>query len=196
MAQRSLTPFGGSDPILSLHREMNRLFDDVFRGGGAPRSFAPSGQAAAMFDAQMDVAETEKDFEVRLDVPGVRQEDIDINLDGDLLTIRGEKKFEQTRDDKQNYHFTERSYGAFQRALRLPFSANPEEVRAACENGVLTITIPKGAQQARSRRIQIAGSAAPALGQDRPQDEAQAGGAGAEAGGERRPDDGGQAVAH
>jgi len=73
-----------------------------------------------------------------------------------VLTIRGEKKFEQTTE-KENFHFVERSYGTFQRALRLPFMANPDQVQASFENGVLTVTVPKSGQQERSRRIQVQG---------------------------------------
>ena len=71
--------------------------------------------------------------------------------------IRAEKKFER-KDEKENYHFMERSYGTFQRALRLPGPVEPEQVQANFENGVLTVTVPKTEQQERSRRIQIGGS--------------------------------------
>ena len=71
-----------------------------------------------------------------------------------MLTIRGEKKFEQ-RDEKEGFHLVECSYGTFQRALRLPFPIKPEQVKARFENGVLTVTLPKTQQQERSQRIQI-----------------------------------------
>jgi HSP20 family protein len=71
-----------------------------------------------------------------------------------VLTIRGEKKFER-KDEKESYHFVERSYGTFQRSLRLPYAVDPEQVRASFENGVLTVTLPKTKQQERSRRIQV-----------------------------------------
>ena len=169
---QSLTPFGGADPLLSLHREMNRLFDDVFRGS---RSFAqPSAQSGggspAVFNASVDVAETDKEMRVCAELPGVDEKDIEVSLDGDLLTLRGEKKFEQEKgDEKTNYHLVERGYGRFQRSLRLPFQANPDEVKASFHNGVLTVTVPKSAQQARSRRIQIQGSAAQAETSDKEQ---------------------------
>jgi HSP20 family protein len=203
MARQSLTPYGGADPILSLHREMNRLFDDVFRGGGGQRSFAPAlgGGSTAMFNAQMDVSETDKDLRVCVDLPGVSEQDIDVSLDDDILTIRGEKKVEQERGDKENYHFVERSYGSFQRALRLPFNANPEEVRASFENGVLTVTVPKTAQQARSRRIEVQGAGPRAIGRQ-PGEGGEAGekgqpqaGAGAQQAGQPK-DQGGEARAH
>jgi HSP20 family protein len=160
MARNPMTPFhpGGEmfpgDPFLSLHREMNRLFDDVFRGAGLPAA-GSQGQGVGNFvNASMNVSETEKELRITAELPGVTEQDIDISLDDDVLTIRGEKKFERT-DDKENFHFVERSYGTFQRSLRLPFPADPEQVQASFENGVLTVTLPKTGRQERSRRIQV-----------------------------------------
>jgi HSP20 family protein len=97
---------------------------------------------------------------VTVELPGVSEKDIDLNLDDDLLTIRGEKRFEADRGDKnESYHHVERSYGSFQRSLRLPYAVKADEVRASFEHGVLTITLPKTAQQERSKKIQIHGSA-------------------------------------
>jgi HSP20 family protein len=79
-----------------------------------------------------------------------------VSLDDDVLTIRGEKKFERI-DDKENFHFVERSYGTFQRSLRLPYAVDSEQVLASFENGVLTVTVPKSGRQERSRRIQVQG---------------------------------------
>jgi len=164
MARNYLIPFGfaGSDPILSLHREMNRMFDDVFRAGAGGRGLAqdPGSTQPAFFNASMNVSETENELRVTVELPGVSEQDIDVDLNDDVLTISGEKKFETERGgEKENFHAVERAYGAFQRTLRLPFQANPDEVRAAFQNGVLTVTVPKSAQQSRSRRIQVQGSA-------------------------------------
>jgi HSP20 family protein len=157
MARNSLIPLGGmfrSDPIFSLHREMNRLFDDLVGGQGMQAS--QSAGLASAVSAHMNVSESDKDIRVSVELPGVTEQDIDVSLDDDLLTIRGEKKFEQERgDEKQNYHYLERSYGSFQRSLRLPFKAKPEEVQADFHNGVLTVTVPKSAQQQQSHRIQV-----------------------------------------
>ena len=123
----------------------------------------PSG----FFNASMDVAETDKEVRVTLELPGVSPDDVDISLHDDMLTIRGEKKFQRERggdkdksekEKQENYHFIECSYGSFQRSLRLPYMANPDEVKASFQDGVLTINIPKGAQQERSRKIQIQGA--------------------------------------
>ena len=158
MARNPLSPYrgggllgGGFDP-LSLHREMNRLFDDFM--GGTP--MAAQGQAGGgnIINAHMNVSETDNEIRISAELPGVGEDDIDVSLNDDELTIRGEKKFER-KDEKENFHFVERSYGTFQRSLRLPFPVDPEQVRASFENGVLTVTLPKAAQQERTRRIQV-----------------------------------------
>ena len=101
MARNPLSPFRpgglaergyGEDPFMSLHREMNRLFDDVFRGTPAAGS---RGEASNFVQAHMDVSETEKEVRICAELPGVNQDDVEISLDDDVLTIRGEKKLER-----------------------------------------------------------------------------------------------------
>jgi len=136
---------------------MNRLFDDVFRGASAgPHESAGTG----FVQAHLNVSETATDIRITAELPGVSQDDVEITLDDNMLTIRGEKRF-KNKEEKENFHFVERSYGTFQRSLRLPFPPDPEHVRADFDNGVLTITISKSKAQDRSRRIQIQGAAAP-----------------------------------
>ncbi len=146
---------GGIDPLFSLHRDMNRLFDEVM-GGGLPLTGGQAGQGGQgqIISAHMNVSETEHEIRVAAELPGVREEDIDVSLNDDVLTIRGEKKFER-QDEKENFHFVERSFGTFQRSIRLPFPINPDQVQARFDNGVLTVTLPKSAQQERTRRIQV-----------------------------------------
>ncbi|MBV9785249.1 MAG: Hsp20/alpha crystallin family protein [Acidisphaera sp.] len=165
MARQSVTPFGfglpttgGADPFLTLHREMNRLFDSALRGGLAPGQEAQEG--GGMLMPRIDVSETENALRITAELPGVTEKDLDVTLQDDLLTIRGEKKFER-KQERQDFHFTERSYGTFQRSLRLPFQADPEQVQASFENGVLTVTVPKAQLRESKRRIQVqAGSGA------------------------------------
>lgn len=159
MARNPLTPFRsgsllGGDPFLSLHREMNRLFDDVMRTG-LPTTGGQSG-GAALLAPQLNVSETDNEVRITAELPGVSENDINVELNDDVLVIRGEKKFER-KEEKERFHFVERSYGTFQRALQLPFSVDPDQVQANFENGVLTVTLPKSAQQERSRRIQVQG---------------------------------------
>ena len=168
MQRRSLLPsaFGGftapslrqgSDPFLALHREMNRLFDEAFRGfglsegGTSPEALASSGVAVP----RIDVSETDQDLKVFVELPGVDQNDVEITLTDDVLTIRGEKKA-RTENQQQNYHVMERSYGSFARSIRLPFTVNPDQVQATFKDGVLSVALPKPAEtQQKERRIQI-----------------------------------------
>jgi HSP20 family protein len=166
MARNPLTrsgfgALGGNDPFLSLHREMNRLFDDVLRGAAVPAMTGSQGQGdvGTFVNASMNVSETEKEIRITAELPGVTEQDIDVSLDDDVLTIRGEKKFER-KDEQETFHFVECSYGTFQRSLRLPFPIDPEQVQASFENGVLTVTLPKTGRQGRSRRIQVQGRGA------------------------------------
>jgi len=154
MASRFLTPFTGRgllgrDPFLDLHREVNRLFDDSVRG------LATSPVTGTLLSPDIDIVETDNGWEVTAELPGVAQEDIDLRLDGDLLTISGEKRNER-KDEKSR--FVERSYGSFTRSFTLPFTPDADKVEADCDKGVLTIKLPRAAEQDRSKRIAIGGA--------------------------------------
>ena len=125
---------------------MNRLFDDTFRDWGE------GDQRSLLAAPRLDVHEQDNMLEISVELPGVDQKDVELSLDQDVLTIRGEKRNE--RKDKQA-HITERSYGSFQRAIQLPFAPKADEVRADFRDGVLTVSIPRQEQQERSRRIEI-----------------------------------------
>jgi HSP20 family protein len=140
-------------PFLSLHREMNRLFDDVSHGmfGGPP----PGGsQQYGPMMPSIDVSETDNEVRISADLPGVSESDIDVSLVDDMLTIRADKKLQKT-DDKESYHFVERSYGTFLRSLRLPYSVESDNIRADFGNGVLTVTLPKCKDKEKSRKIPV-----------------------------------------
>jgi HSP20 family protein len=143
------------DPVFAIQREMNRLFDDVFRGFGvpAPANLGGAGLGNLMMP-QMDVRETENEIRIAVEMPGVAPDEVEIQLDDDVLTIRGEKKIER-KDERENAHFTERAYGTFQRILRLPVKVDPNQVQANFDNGVLTVTLPKPKGQEASRRISV-----------------------------------------
>jgi HSP20 family protein len=147
---------GSGDPFLTLHREMNRLFDDALRGAGTPSGWQGGSQGEALMAPHMDVSETEKELRIQAELPGVNENDIELSLNEDILTIRAEKRQER-KEEREGVHFTERSFGTFQRALRLPFQVNPDQVQARFENGVLSVTLPKTQPQERSRRIQVQG---------------------------------------
>lgn len=141
-------------PFHSLHREVNRLFDDLLRHHS---SLPASTEQRGPLMPSIDVSETEGEVRIRAELPGVSESDIDVSLDGDVLIIRGEKKFER-KDEKENYHVVERSYGTFQRALRLPWAIDPEKVGADFNNGILTVTLPKDVEPEQSRKIPVQGS--------------------------------------
>ncbi len=138
----------GYDPFMQLHREMNRLFDDTLRGYGPPGSEGSSMLAGP----RMNVSETDKEIRIEAELPGVPEKDVNVELTDDVLTIRGEKRAERELKD---YHVVERSFGSFSRSVRLPFSAKPDQVHAAFNHGVLTVTVPKASSQERVHRIQV-----------------------------------------
>lgn len=143
-----------ANPFQFLQREMNRLFDDVLPPdfGGMP--FAGGDGGDRMLMPRMEVRETDKELRVTAELPGVTEKDIDISLDDDVLTIRAEKKTER-KEERENTHFTERSYGTFQRSLRLPYRVEPNQVKANFSNGVLTVAMPKNGAQAQARKIPV-----------------------------------------
>jgi HSP20 family protein len=153
---RDLTIRRGEEftPFLTLHREMNRLFDDVFRGF----DLAPFG-TDRFFDRTMrwpniEVSETDKDVKVTAELPGLDEKDVNVELANGVLAIRGEKKTE-TEDDGR--WFSERYYGHFER--RIPVEdVDEDKVSAAFKNGVLTVTMPKVPQaQSKVKHIAING---------------------------------------
>jgi HSP20 family protein len=151
---RFLAPLGGRglfarDPFLDFRREMDRLFDDSFG-----RAAQDQGQGFVL-SPKVDVTQTDDGWEVTAELPGVDQDDIDLRLDGDLLTISGEKRDEK-KDEKNR--FVERRYGSFTRSFTLPFAPDPDKITADCEKGVLTIKLPKGVEQERSKKIPIGGT--------------------------------------
>lgn len=158
MARHSLVPFSssqlaGGDPIVSLQRGMNRLFEDMFRTAGMPAPGRES-QEGGMLMPQINVSETDEEIRITAEMPGVAEKDVDVTLDDDVLTIRGEKRMEK-KDDRENYHFVERSFGRFTRSLRLPQSINRDEVQANVENGVLTVVLRKNPAEEKVRHIPV-----------------------------------------
>ena len=159
MATHSPVPYSSSrglqqfDPLLDFHRQVDRLFDDVFGGGLRLASGGSTGGAALM--PRIDVHEGEKEICVTADLPGVRPADVDVRVDGDLLTISGECRKDDERDES-GYHVMERSRGSFRRSLRLPFAPDIDQVRAEINHGVLTVHVPRQAQELqRNRRIEV-----------------------------------------
>jgi HSP20 family protein len=105
---------------------------------------------------KVDVSESDKEIQIVAELPGLKQEDVDLSLADDVLTIRGETRESREEREKQ-YHLTERSYGRFERSFQLPDFVDRERIAARFENGLLTVTLPKS-EKARpsARRIEIA----------------------------------------
>jgi len=163
MASRFLMPYSSSrtwmqDPLFQLQREIDRVFEDVFSGSGGSGGNAGgrSGAMAMMSAPRIDLQDSEGELRLHADLPGVQPSDLDIRVEGDVLTIRGERKSENERNE-QNFHVMERSHGRFQRSIQLPFAPNPDEVQATVREGVLELRIPKRAPEERSRRIEVRG---------------------------------------
>jgi HSP20 family protein len=165
MNMRDLIPWGRSeqttpsryrdegDPFMTLHREMNRLFDDIFRGFGMAPFGSLSGAGRTMGWPQVEVSETDKDVRISAELPGLEEKDVEVLMGDGVLTIRGEKKSEV--EDKERA-FNERYYGRFERRIPLGQDVDEDKVEAAFKNGVLTVTVPKSAQaSSHVKRIAI-----------------------------------------
>jgi HSP20 family protein len=134
--------------LASLQERMNRLFNDSLSPITNQESLA-----AGSFVPPVDVYEDEQTIRLKMEVPGIEEKDIDIRLENNLLTIRGERKLEKETKE-ENYHRIERSYGSFTRSFSLPNTVNSEEVKAAYSKGVLTINLAKRAE-ARPKQIKV-----------------------------------------
>ncbi|HET9718435.1 MAG TPA: Hsp20/alpha crystallin family protein [Pseudolabrys sp.] len=142
------------NPFLALHREVNRLFDDVFRGFDlAPFDFG-RGFDRTFAWPNLEVSETKDEVKVIAELPGLEEKDVEVELSNGVLAIRGEKKTETEDKDRL---FSERYYGRFER--RIPVEdVEEDKVKASFRNGVLTVTLPKTAEAQRHvKRIAING---------------------------------------
>jgi HSP20 family protein len=130
----------------TLRREMDRFFEDLAGNGGrhGMERWAPF----------MDVTETPEALVVKAEVPGVDPKEVEISVNGDTLTIKGEKKEEEKEEKGKTWHRIERSYGSFLRAVMLPAPVDADRITAEARDGVLTITLPK-TEKAKAKRIEV-----------------------------------------
>ena len=144
------------DPVReidSLQGEMNRLFSSFFDTPTSSRGGNGGTTPARRWIPAMDLVETDEHFVLEADLPGMTENDVNIELENNVLTVSGERKTEH--EDKQaGYYRLERAAGTFSRALTLPEGIDPDAVSATFDNGVLEVRIPKPAQ-AKPRRVQI-----------------------------------------
>lgn len=101
----------------------------------------------------VDIAETEADYQIHAELPGVDKNEVDITVENGVLTLKGERSFEEKKEGK-NFHRIERSYGAFSRSFVLPTEVDGEHVKASFDNGILSVSVPK-AEKAKPRKIEI-----------------------------------------
>jgi len=165
MAQKSMAPFQRrdlvsprpeeADPFLALRRDMNRMFDDLFRGFGLPNLWGYRDTEPPLLAPRLDIGETDEDIKIAVELPGLDEDDVDITLSDNRLTIRGEKRAER-EEEGRDYHVRERVEGSFRRVLMLPFEVEPEQIEAVFRDGVLTITIPKPKEvQEKQHKIEV-----------------------------------------
>lgn len=165
MSVRDLIPWGRSNnrapapyrdddrsPFLSLHREMNRVFDDFFRDFDMRLPMMGGGGFAGGWP-QIDLAETDKAVTVTAELPGMEENDVELLLEDGMLTLKGEKRSESEDRDRQ---FSERYFGRFERHIPLGAEIQADKAQARFKNGVLTVTLPKNPEaQPKARRIAI-----------------------------------------
>ncbi len=165
MSVRDLIPWGRGNsrapapyrddrsPFLSLHREMNRVFDDFFRDFDMR---LPMLGGASGFNGgwpQVDVSESDKQVTVTAELPGMEEKDVELLMEEGVLTLRGEKRMENEDKDRQ---FSERYWGHFERRIPIGAEVQADKAEARFKNGVLTVTLPKNPDaQAKARRIAI-----------------------------------------
>ncbi|MGA7351792.1 MAG: Hsp20/alpha crystallin family protein [Acidobacteriaceae bacterium] len=131
---------------LSLQNRLNSLFQEYNRGEGDALS-------TAAFVPPVDVYEDEHKMVLKLEVPGMKESDLDIQLENNVLTVKGERKFEK-EEKEENFHRIERRYGSFYRSFTIPSTVNPDSVKASYEAGVLKVELEKRAE-AKPKQIKV-----------------------------------------
>jgi len=130
--------------LVSLPRELNRFFNDFgFDVWNTDPVWSPA----------VDITETKDGYEVKAEIPGMKKDDIKINYEDDMLTLSGERNYENEKRDK-NYHRIERCYGKFQRSFYIPNHVKADAIKANYKDGVLTVNIPKS-EEAKPKEIAI-----------------------------------------
>jgi HSP20 family protein len=137
--------------MVTIQDRMNRIFDDAFRanrGVGGEEDYALAAWAPAV-----DIYEQEGNLVLKAELPGVDPKDVDVRVENNVLTLQGERKFDN-EVKKENYHRVERAYGAFGRSFTLPTVVDTEKIKAEYKDGVLRVTLPKR-EEAKAKQISI-----------------------------------------
>lgn len=152
-------------PWVDLRQEIDDVFDRFSKGWGTPRWPAwdmfkdfdmPFARAGSL--PQVDVSETKTTYEVSAELPGVEEKDVDVSIDDGMLVIKGEKRDEREKKEK-DYHLTERSYGEFRRCFRVPDNVEADKITASFNKGVLKVSLPKSKKtSSKERSIPVKGA--------------------------------------
>jgi HSP20 family protein len=153
----TLTHFQPFRGVTTLQDQINRLFSETFDRSSDEANLTPWAPA-------VDIYETEQNLVVKADLPDIKPEELDIRVENNILTIRGERKFEKSVNEN-NYLRVERSYGSFSRSFSLANTVNTEAIQADYKNGVLTLSIPKREEaKPKQIKVRVEGPAAAAVG--------------------------------
>src|SRR6195256_6551773 len=139
--------------LRTLQQEVNRLFT-----GNAARAFDEEGIARGAWSPSVDIYENKEQIVLEAELPGMNRDDFELSVENNVITLRGERQFEK-KDDSDNYHRVERSYGSFTRSFTLPQSVSADGATAEYRNGVLRVTLPKR-EETKARRIKVSGEGA------------------------------------
>lgn len=143
----NLTRWEPAREMMTLREAMDRLFEDAF----THPLFARDGWSAST--PAIDMYQTDDEIVVKASLPGIKADEVQINITGDVLTLKGEVKHDEEKNDK-SWHIREQRWGSFQRSLALPTNVVSDKAKAEFENGILTITLPK-AEEVRPRTITV-----------------------------------------
>src|SRR2546423_10668820 len=146
----SITLYAPSRALKTLQDEVNRLFSTNFS-----RPFGEEGIARGAWTPNVDIYENKDEIILEAELPGMNREDFELTIENNVLTLRGERRFEK-KDETDNYHRVERAYGSFTRSFTLPNTVTAEGANADYRNGVLSVTLPKR-EDTKARRIEVKG---------------------------------------
>ena len=149
-----LSPFRG---FYDMQSEVDRLFNETFGRLARGRERQGSQQQLAQWAPAVDVLTKDDNLVIRAELPGVKQEDVDITLQNGVLTISGEHKVDE-EEERGNYHVRERRYGSFRRSMTLPEGTDESKIHARFEDGVLEVTVEGAAIEQAPKRIEIEGT--------------------------------------
>lgn len=134
--------------LFNLHHEMGRIFGDILGSDDVE-----TNSDSSLWVPTVDITETENSYEIYIELPGVNEDDVNVTVTDNLLTIKGEKRQERNSEEK-NIHRVERQYGTFQRSFTLPLQVNTAEIKAGFKDGILTVNVPK-VEEAKPTEIPI-----------------------------------------